>query len=82
MIGIVALLVVVGLAVVLWRLVSSQYGESRQSDRQDLDSLGEPGGREARLRRPRKPTTMLPPDDDPEFLADLARRARRDDEPQ
>lgn len=81
MIGIVALLVVVGLAVVLWRLASQYGGASRPdgTDPRDLDELGTTAPRESRRRRSRR-TTFVPPDDDPEFLAELARRTRPDDE--
>lgn len=78
MIGIVALLVVVGLAVVLWRL-ASQYGGTSRPGGDDLDELDGAPPRESWRRRSRR-TTIVPPDDDPEFLADLARRTRRDDE--
>ena len=79
MIGIVALLVVVGLAVVLWRLASQYGGASRTGgDPSDPDEIDAPP-RESWRRRSRR-TTIVPPDDDPEFLAELARRTRRDDE--
>jgi hypothetical protein len=70
-IGIVAVLVVAGLAVMLWRLVASQYAAARES-----------GGASVRPRPVRKPrrAPMVPPDDDPEFLAELSRHARHDDE--
>lgn len=78
MIGIVAMLVVVGLAVVLWRL-ASQYGAASRTGGDDLDELDGAPPRESWRRRQRR-TTVVPPDDDPEFLADLARRTRPDDE--
>lgn len=73
-IGIVAVLVVAGLSVMLWRLVVSQYAGARQED----------GSRPRPVRPTRKPRRgpVLPPDDDPEFLAELARRTRPDDEAQ
>ena len=73
MIGIVAVLVVAGLSVMLWRLVASQYAGARQDD-----------GTQARPKLTRRPRRgpVLPPDDDPEFLAELARRTRPDDEAQ
>jgi hypothetical protein len=77
-IGIVAILVVVGLAVVLWRL-ASQYGGASRPGRDDVDELDDAPPRESWRRRPPR-TTVVPPDDDPEFLADLARRTRPDDE--
>ena len=78
MIGIVAMLVVVGLAVVLWRL-ASQYGAASRTGGDDLDERDGAPPRESWRRRQRR-TTVVPPDDDPEFLADLARRTRPDDE--
>ena len=71
MIGIIAVLVVAGLAIMLWRLVASQYAAQRNA-----------GGAPVRPRPARKPrrAPMVPPDDDPEFLAELSRRTRRDDE--
>jgi hypothetical protein len=70
-IGIIAVLVVAGLAIMLWRLVASQYAAQRNA-----------GGAPVRPRPARKPrrAPMVPPDDDPEFLAELSRRTRRDDE--
>ncbi len=70
MIGIIAVLVVAGLAIMLWRLVASQYAAGRES--------GAPS-RPRSVRKPRR-APMVPPDDDPEFLAELSRRTRRDDE--
>lgn len=70
MIGLVALLVVAGLAVVLWRTVAAGRGHRD-------DALPRPQ-RPARGSRRRM---AVPPDDDPEFLAELSRRARGDDEP-
>jgi hypothetical protein len=70
-IGIVALLVVAGLAVMLWRLVASQQANQRAAG--DLPATPRP------TRKPRR-APMVPPDDDPEFLAELSKRARPDDE--
>ncbi|HEX3816454.1 MAG TPA: hypothetical protein VHX59_26735 [Mycobacteriales bacterium] len=69
MIGIVALLVVAGLAVMLWRLVASQHSHQHS----EVSTLARP------VRKPRR-APALPPDDDPEFLAELSRRTRPDDE--
>src|SRR4051794_28748067 len=41
---------------------------------------GAGGARPARAPRPQRPARALAPDDDPEFLRELERRAKRDDE--
>ena len=68
MVAVVAVLVVAGLAVAVWRLIVTQYEQQGRT----------PPSR-PRLTRPRH-APAIAPDDDPEFLAELARRTKRDDE--
>lgn len=72
MVAVVAILVVAGLAVAVWRLIATQYEE-----RQSAPGLDRP--QRPRLTRPKRGPAVAP-DDDPEFLAELARRAKRNED--
>lgn len=72
MVAIVAILVVAGLAVAVWRLIATQYEE-----RQGIQGGSRP--ERPRLSRPKRPPSVAP-DDDPEFLAELARRTKRNED--
>lgn len=72
MVAVVAILVVAGLAVAVWRLIVTQYEE-----RQGPQALSRP--QRPRLSRPKRAPAVAP-DDDPEFLAELARRAKRNED--
>jgi hypothetical protein len=66
MVVLVMMLIAVGVVVLVMRAASVQGGPN-------------PAARPARPPRAAGPTRPLAPDDDPDFLRELQRRARRDD---
>ncbi len=69
MVFLVVLVVAVVVVVLVMRAASAPGGTGR--------SLG--GPRPAQRPKPQRPARPLAPDDDPDFLRELERRARRDD---
>ena len=65
MLFVLALLVMVAVFVLLWKLRDAPARPTR------------PGG--GASVRPRRPVRSVAPDDDPDFLRELGRRMRRDD---
>jgi hypothetical protein len=65
---VLALLVIVSVFVLLWKLREGPGGGRPPR----------PGGDSPVRPRPRRPIRSVGPDDDPEFLRELSRRMRRD----